>query len=314
MKKKIMIMLLATAMTMSTISGCGEKGKESSVSQEEIKKESVHENTLEEMKHYVKDIENLAILKGTKNIDLSEAVGKLISSEKNKEVKKVSVDDSKIDYDKTGKYPADIKIELKNKVLKDTVDITVVTKEELEKDRDLVLIGRENQEEANVDKKKKDNKTESGQKKDKNSSSNVADAQTSKSQSKPGKTTTSENKPQTKPETKPTPENKPQPKPEPQPTPENKPAEKPHEHTWVPNVIEEAWVEENWKVCSICSACGVNYDLEGYSLDQIYEHEKAHALNGENSGHYSDQVLVGTIPHDAVIDGYICSSCGAKKQ
>lgn len=304
MKKKIMIMLLVSAMSVSVIAGCGEKEKKSSVSQEEIKKESVHENTLEEMKHYVKDIEKLAVLKGTKNIDLSEVVGKLISSEKNKEVKKVFVDDSKIDYEKTGKYPADIKIELENKVLNDTVDITIVTKEELEKDRDLVLVGRENQEEASVDKKKKDNKTESGQKKDKNSSSNVADAQTSKSQSKPGKPTTSDNKLQPKPETKPTPENKPQPKPETKPT---------HEHTWVPNVIEEAWVEENWKVCSICSACGINYDLEGYSLDQIYEHEKAHALNGENAGHYSDQVLVGTIPHDAILDGYICSSCGAKK-
>ena len=94
-----------------------------------------------------------------------------------------------------------------------------------------------------------------------------------------------------------------------------------HVHDWEAvyrTVHHDAWDEvvekevyDPWECCNVCGAdITANY----------YEHEKQHALAGEGGGRHTEyyKTVKTTVHHDAwneqVLDGYVCTSCGATKE
>lgn len=70
---------------------------------------------------------------------------------------------------------------------------------------------------------------------------------------------------------------------------------------WVTNIITPAWDEEITEIHTVCFTCGLDFDAEGMSNEELLQHVKQHMLNGESDGSYgSKEVVVDTIHHEAV--------------
>ena len=70
---------------------------------------------------------------------------------------------------------------------------------------------------------------------------------------------------------------------------------------WVTNIITPAWDEEITEIHTVCFTCGLDFDAEGMSNEELLQHVKQHKLNGESDGSYGDkEVVVDTIHHEAV--------------
>ena len=118
--------------------------------------------------------------------------------------------------------------------------------------------------------------------------------------------------PTPKPTNTPKPTATPTPKPTATPKPTNTPKPTEHVHQWqqtTATVHHDAWDEEVVEIHYICEGCGQDF---GTSIPP-YEHRLAHALAGEPSNYYSQDVIV-TIHHaayDETITYYVCTICGA---
>lgn len=111
MKKKFVAILLATMMISTSIIGCGEKKAV------EIDNKTVETTTKtsdhDEIKKYIKNADELVVVKDAKNLDMEKAVNSLVSEEQKAKVESVTVDDSKVDSTKAGTYPLTITVKLK---------------------------------------------------------------------------------------------------------------------------------------------------------------------------------------------------------
>ena len=111
MKKNFVAILLATMMISTSIIGCGEKKAV------EIDNKTVETTTKtsdhDEIKKYIKNADEIVIVKDAKNLDLEKAVNSLVSEEQKAKVESVTVDDSKVDSTKAGTYPLTITVKLK---------------------------------------------------------------------------------------------------------------------------------------------------------------------------------------------------------
>ena len=111
MKKKFVAILLVTMMISTSIIGCGEKKAV------EIDNKTVETTTKtsdhDEIKKYIKNADELVVVKDAKNLDMEKAVNSLVSEEQKAKVESVTVDDSKVDSTKAGTYPLTITVKLK---------------------------------------------------------------------------------------------------------------------------------------------------------------------------------------------------------
>lgn len=111
MKKKFVAILLATMMISTSIIGCGEKKAV------EIDNKTVETTTKtsdhDEIKKYIKNADEIVIVKDAKNLDMEKAVNSLVSEKQKARVESVTVDDSKVDSTKAGTYPLTITVKLK---------------------------------------------------------------------------------------------------------------------------------------------------------------------------------------------------------
>lgn len=111
MKKKFVAILLATMMISTSIIGCGEK-KVTEIDNKTV--EAITETSdHDEIKKYIKNADELVIVKDAKNLDMEKAVNSLVSEEQKAKVESVTVDDSKVDSTKAGTYPLTITVKLK---------------------------------------------------------------------------------------------------------------------------------------------------------------------------------------------------------
>lgn len=111
MRRKIVAIMLA-AMTVSTaVIGCGDN----KTTETESKKVQTSTETSDhdEIKKYIKNADEIVIVKDAKNLDLEKAVNSLVSEEQKAKVESVTVDDSKVDSTKAGTYPLTITVKLK---------------------------------------------------------------------------------------------------------------------------------------------------------------------------------------------------------
>ena len=199
MKKNFVAILLATMMISTSIIGCGEKKAV------EIDNKTVETTTKtsdhDEIKKYIKNADEIVIVKDAQNLDLEKAVNSLVSEEQKAKVESVTVDDSKVDSTKAGTYPLTITVKLKAETtdqniassttesstesqdasttekepdtVKDTVDVIVAEKKDAEDllNKGSAVIGddskvevKEDKENASNDGKEEEKKTEDSSK------------------------------------------------------------------------------------------------------------------------------------------------------
>ena len=121
MKKKIVMLMLATALTVSTVvSGCGNQTPEEPVKKEEV----VKNNDIAKIKKHIKNIDKLAVIENAKNIDLDKVVNDMVTDKE--KVESLKVDTSKVNFNKAGKYP--VEITLTEKVATPSTDKLVTDK------------------------------------------------------------------------------------------------------------------------------------------------------------------------------------------
>ena len=121
MKKKIVMLMLATALTVSTVvSGCGNQTPEEPVKKEEV----VKNNDIAKIKKHIKNIDKLAVIENAKNIDLDKVVSDMVTDKE--KVASLKVDTSKVNFNKAGKYP--VEITLTEKVATPSTDKPVTDK------------------------------------------------------------------------------------------------------------------------------------------------------------------------------------------
>lgn len=198
MKKKFVAILLATMMISTSIIGCGEKKAV------EIDNKTVETTTKtsdhDEIKKYIKNADEIVIVKDAKNLDLEKAVNSLVSEEQKAKVESVTVDDSKVDSTKAGTYPLTITVKLKAETteqniassttesstesqdasttekepdtVKDTVDVIVAEKKDAEDllNKGSAVIGDDSKVEVKEDKKNASNDGKEEEKKTEDSS------------------------------------------------------------------------------------------------------------------------------------------------
>lgn len=198
MKKKFVAILLATMMISTSIIGCGEKKAV------EIDNKTVETTTKtsdhDEIKKYIKNADELVVVKDAKNLDLEKAVNSLVSEEQKAKVESVTVDDSKVDSTKAGTYPLTITVKLKAETteqniassttesstesqdasttekepdtVKDTVDVIVAEKKDAEDllNKGSAVIGDDSKVEVKEDKKNASNDGKEEEKKTEDSS------------------------------------------------------------------------------------------------------------------------------------------------
>lgn len=198
MKKKFVAILLVTMMISTSIIGCGEKKAV------EIDNKTVETTTKtsdhDEIKKYIKNADELVVVKDAKNLDMEKAVNSLVSEEQKAKVESVTVDDSKVDSTKTGTYPLTITVKLKAETteqniassttesstesqdasttekepdtVKDTVDVIVAEKKDAEDllNKGSAVIGDDSKVEVKEDKKNASNDGKEEEKKTEDSS------------------------------------------------------------------------------------------------------------------------------------------------
>ena len=71
---------------------------------------------------------------------------------------------------------------------------------------------------------------------------------------------------------------------------------------WVTNIITPAWDEEITEIHTVCFTCGLDFDAEGMSNQEVLDHQLNHMLNGESGQYGSKEVVVDTIHHEAVTE------------
>ena len=198
MKKKFVAILLVTMMIPTSIIGCGEKKAV------EIDNKTVETTTKtsdhDEIKKYIKNADELVVVKDAKNLDMEKAVNSLVSEEQKAKVESVTVDDSKVDSTKAGTYPLTITVKLKAETteqniassttesstesqdasttekepdtVKDTVDVIVAEKKDAEDllNKGSAVIGDDSKVEVKEDKKNASNDGKEEEKKTEDSS------------------------------------------------------------------------------------------------------------------------------------------------
>ena len=198
MKKKFVAILLVTMMISTSIIGCGEKKAV------EIDNKTVETTTKtsdhDEIKKYIKNADELVVVKDAKNLDMEKAVNSLVSEEQKAKVESVTVDDSKVDSTKAGTYPLTITVKLKAETteqniassttesstesqdasttekepdtVKDTVDVIVAEKKDAEDllNKVSAVIGDDSKVEVKEDKKNASNDGKEEEKKTEDSS------------------------------------------------------------------------------------------------------------------------------------------------
>lgn len=198
MKKKFVAILLVTMMISTSIIGCGEKKAV------EIDNKTVETTTKtsdhDEIKKYIKNVDELVVVKDAKNLDMEKAVNSLVSQEQKAKVESVTVDDSKVDSTKAGTYPLTITVKLKAETteqniassttesstesqdasttekepdtVKDTVDVIVAEKKDAEDllNKGSAVIGDDSKVEVKEDKKNASNDGKEEEKKTEDSS------------------------------------------------------------------------------------------------------------------------------------------------
>lgn len=111
MRRKIVAIMLAVMTVSTAVIGCGDN----KTTETESKKVQTSTETLDhdEIKKYIKNADEIVIVKDAKNLDLEKAVNSLVSEEQKAKVESVTVDDSKVDSTKAGTYPLTITVKLK---------------------------------------------------------------------------------------------------------------------------------------------------------------------------------------------------------
>lgn len=111
MRRKIVAILLAVMTVSTAVIGCGDN----KTTETESKKVETSTETSDhdEIKKYIKNADEIVIVKDAKNLDLEKAVNSLVSEEQKAKVESVTVDDSKVDSTKAGTYPLTITVKLK---------------------------------------------------------------------------------------------------------------------------------------------------------------------------------------------------------
>ena len=111
MRRKIVAILLAVMTVSTAVIGCGDN----KTTETESKKVQTSTETSDhdEIKKYIKNADEIVIVKDAKNLDLEKAVNSLVSEEQKAKVESVTVDDSKVDSTKAGTYPLTITVKLK---------------------------------------------------------------------------------------------------------------------------------------------------------------------------------------------------------
>lgn len=240
MRRKIVAILLAVMTVSTAVIGCGDN----KTTETESKKVQTSTETSDhdEIKKYIKNADEIVIVKDAKNLDLEKAVNSLVSEEQKAKVESVTVDDSKVDSTKAGTYPLTITVKLKAETteqniassttesstesqdasttekepdtVKDTVDVIVAEKKDAEDllNKGSAVIGDDSKVEVKEDKKNASNDGKEEEKKTEDSSkqevSNKTDSKKEESKKEDTKknetsnTSTSNKKQET---TKPTP-------------------------------------------------------------------------------------------------------------
>ncbi len=174
MKKIILAIILIVSMSAASLTGCGQKKMDEMKQTEEKKKtdemkepekmkkpeeikddlEQTKDEAIADMKHYVRKLDQLAVVRDVKDFDLSKSLTDMLEDSEKGEVKKITVDDSKVDYTKPGVYPAEVTMELEKDnrqvIKKGKVDLRVIEKEDAKKQAEsgYVVFGSEEMLEA----------------------------------------------------------------------------------------------------------------------------------------------------------------------
>ena len=198
MRRKIVAILLAVMTVSTAVIGCGDN----KTTETESKKVQTLTETSDhdEIKKYIKNADEIVIVKDAKNLDLEKAVNSLVSEEQKAKVESVTVDDSKVDSTKAGTYPLTITVKLKAETtdqniassttesstesqdasttekepdtVKDTVDVIVAEKKDAEDllNKGSAVIGDDSKVEVKEDKKNVSNDGKEEEKKTEDSS------------------------------------------------------------------------------------------------------------------------------------------------
>lgn len=198
MRRKIVAILLAVMTVSTAVIGCGDN----KTTETESKKVETSTETSDhdEIKKYIKNADEIVIVKDAKNLDLEKAVNSLVSEEQKAKVESVTVDDSKVDSTKAGTYPLTITVKLKAETteqniassttesstesqdasttekepdtVKDTVDVIVAEKKDAEDllNKGSAVIGDDSKVEVKEDKKNASNDGKEEEKKTEDSS------------------------------------------------------------------------------------------------------------------------------------------------
>ena len=198
MRRKIVAILLAVMTVSTAVIGCGDN----KTTETESKKVQTSTETSDhdEIKKYIKNADEIVIVKDAKNLDLEKAVNSLVSEEQKAKVESVTVDDSKVDSTKAGTYPLTITVKLKAETteqniassttesstesqdasttekepdtVKDTVDVIVAEKKDAEDllNKGSAVIGDDSKVEVKKDKKNASNDGKEEEKKTEDSS------------------------------------------------------------------------------------------------------------------------------------------------
>lgn len=230
MRRKIVAILLAVMTVSTAVIGCGDN----KTTETESKKVQTSTETSDhdEIKKYIKNADEIVIVKDAKNLDLEKAVNSLVSEEQKAKVESVTVDDSKVDSTKAGTYPLTITVKLKAETteqniassttesstesqdasttekepdtVKDTVDVIVAEKKDAEDllNKGSAVIGDDSKVEVKEDKKNASNDGKEEEKKTEDSSKQEKHAKNDSKKNEASNTSTSNKKQET---TKPTP-------------------------------------------------------------------------------------------------------------
>ena len=186
MRRKIVAILLAVMTVSTAVIGCGDN----KTTETESKKVQTSTETSDhdEIKKYIKNADEIVIVKDAKNLDLEKAVNSLVSEEQKAKVDSVTVDDSKVDSTKAGTYPLTITVKLKAETteqniassttekepdtVKDTVDVIVAEKKDAEDllNKGSAVIGDDSKVKVKEDKKNASNDGKEEEKKTEDSS------------------------------------------------------------------------------------------------------------------------------------------------
>lgn len=198
MRRKIVAILLAVMTVSTAVIGCGDN----KTTETESKKVETSTETSDhdEIKKYIKNADEIVIVKDAKNLDLEKAVNSLVSEEQKAKVESVTVDDSKVDSTKAGTYPLTITVKLKAETteqniassttesstesqdasttekepdtVKDTVDVIVAEKKDAEDllNKGSAVIGDDSKVEVKEDEKNASNDGKEEEKKTEDSS------------------------------------------------------------------------------------------------------------------------------------------------